>query len=102
MPGNKHENYEILNLIGYGLAKFDTEFVRSFGFETKSAFYQSAVESGIAETVGTVKNRQDLFDPFFDNERKGWWQKGNAYVHRKVFIDSLFGEYDAKTFADYC
>lgn len=28
MPDNKHENYEILNLIGYGLAKFDMEFVR--------------------------------------------------------------------------
>ncbi len=100
MSGNKHENYEILNLIGYGLAKFDMEFVRNFGFETKSAFYQNIVQSRIAETVGTVKNRQDLFDPFFDNDRKGWWQKGDAYIHRKVFIDSLFGEYDAKIFAD--
>lgn len=33
----------------------------------------------------------DLFDPFFDNTRKGWWQKGDAYIHRKHFIDSMFG-----------
>jgi hypothetical protein len=33
----------------------------------------------------------DLFDPFFENGRKGWWQKGDAYIHRKLLIDSLFG-----------
>ena len=25
--GNKHENYEILNLLGYGLSKFDNAFI---------------------------------------------------------------------------
>jgi hypothetical protein len=24
---NKHENYEILNLLGYGLSKFDNSFI---------------------------------------------------------------------------
>jgi len=24
---NKHENYEILNLIGYGLSKYDNDFI---------------------------------------------------------------------------
>lgn len=100
MSDNKHENYEILNLIGYGLAKFDMDFVRQFGLQTKRDFYQDMVNLGVGETVGTIKNRQDLFDPFFPNDRKGWWQKGNAYIHRKNFIDSLFGDYDAKNFAD--
>lgn len=54
---------------------------------------------GVAETTGVVKNRQDLFDPFFDNNRRGWWQKGKAYIHRKIFIDSLFGDLDARTYA---
>lgn len=96
----KHENYEVLNLIGYGLAKFDMSFVKFFGFRTKTAFYEYIVQQGIAETIGTVKNRQDLFDPFFDNNRKGWWQKGEAYIHRKVFIDSLFGSLDASAYAN--
>ncbi len=100
MSDGKHENYEILNLIGYGLAKFDMNFVQQFGYQTKMDFYQEMVKRGVGETVGTIKNRQDLFDPFFPNERKGWWQKGDAYIHRKDFIDSLFGEYDAKNFAD--
>ena len=83
MSDNRHENYEILNLMGYGLAKFDLDFVKAFGLETKTAFYESMISKGVADTIGTIKNRQDLFDPFFDNKRKGWWQKGNTYLHRK-------------------
>lgn len=97
---NKHENYEILNLIGYGLAKFNDLFIQEFGFNTKTSFYAAMVECGIAETGGVVKNRQDLFDPFFDNDRKGWWQKGNAYIHRKHFIDSLFGTLNVNSYAE--
>ena len=89
--GNKHENYEILNLLGYGLAKFGNEFIKQFGFKTKLSFFEYFVEIGIVETGILVKNRMDLFDPFFDNNRKDWWQKGNAYIHRKLLIDSLFG-----------
>ncbi len=100
MTNTPHENYELLNLIGYGLAKFDMGFVRKFGFHTKTAFYENIVSIGIADTAGTVKNRQDLFDPFFVNKRKGWWQKGNAYLHRKTFIDSLFGSYELEEYAD--
>ena len=96
----KHENYEILNLLGYGLAKFNKEFIKEFGFDSKTSFYKSIVNNNIADTVGTVKNRQDLFDPFFDNERKGWWQKGDAYIHRKILIDSLYGELNVRAFAN--
>lgn len=100
MADNKHENYEILNLIGYGLAKFNLEFIKEFGFLTKSAFYESLISKGVADTVGTIKNRQDLFDPFFSNKRKGWWQKGDTYLHRKIFIDTLFGNYNVTEYAD--
>ncbi|MBA4124399.1 MAG: DUF3883 domain-containing protein [Acidobacteria bacterium] len=82
------------------MAKFNQAFVNEFGFKTKTDFYEYTIRCGIAETVGTVKNRQDLFDPFFDNGRKGWWQKGDAYIHRKKFIDSLFSDYDVKSYAD--
>ncbi len=98
---NRHKNYELLNLIGYGLAKFDKKFIAEFGFKTKSAFFDYCVNLGVAETIGTVKNRMDLFDHFFpENGRKGWWQKGDAYIHRKIFIDSLFGNESSKDFAN--
>lgn len=97
---SKHENYEILNLIGYGLSKFNDAFVYEFGFTTKTSFYEYFVNIGVAETVGTVKNRMDLFDPFFPNSRKGWWQKGDAYIHRKHLIDNLFGNENVKGYAN--
>ncbi len=96
----KHENYEILNLLGYGLAKFDNEFIKQFGYSTKTSFFEYFVELGIVETGSVVKNRMDLFDPFFENSRKGWWQKGDAYIHRKLLIDSLFGNEDVKGYSD--
>ncbi|MGL2522275.1 DUF3883 domain-containing protein [Helicobacter pylori] len=86
----KHKNYEILNLIGYALAKFDNDFIKEFGFSTKNAFFEYCVQIGLADTIGVIKNRMDLFDYFFPNKRKGWWQKGDAYIHRKLWIDSLF------------
>lgn len=96
----KHENYEILNLLGYGLAKFNKKFAEQFGFKTKDSFYQYFVDLGISETKSVVKNRMDLFDPFFNNGRKGWWQKGDVYLHRKIYIDSLFGNEDVKEFSN--
>ncbi len=96
----KHKNYEILNLIGYGLAKFDYSFIKHFGFKTKANFYKYIIRNGIAETTGTIKNRQDLFDPFFDNKRRGWWQKGETYIHRKILIDQLFGNLNAFSYTN--
>ena len=99
--GSKHRNYEILNLIGYGLSKFDDDFINEFGCKTKTSFYEYCVTLKIAETVGTIKNRMDLFDPFFPNNgRRGWWQKGEAYIHRKCLIDNLFGNENAKGYAN--
>ncbi len=97
----KHKNYEILNLIGYGLSKFNNDFIKEFDFTTKTAFYNFCVENNIAETVGIVKNRMDLFDYFFpENGRRGWWQKGDAYIHRKILIDSLFGNENVHEYAN--
>ena len=43
----------------------------------------------------------DLFDPFFPNNgRKGWWQKGDTYLHRKLHIDNLFGNEEASDLAN--
>ena len=97
---SKHKHYELLNLVGYGLAKFDDSFWRRFGRKSKMDFYRHLVELGVAETTGTVKNRQDLFDPFFPNPRQGWKQRADDYEHRKLYIDSLYGELENDQFAD--
>ena len=97
----KHENYELLNLLGYGLAKFDNDFIKEFGCKTKTEFFNFFVDNDIVKTASVVKNRMDLFDYFFpQNPRKGWWQKGDAYIHRKHLIDSLFGDESVAGFAN--
>lgn len=90
---------EILNLVGYGMAKFDYAFINEFGYKTKTAFGQFFVNLGLASTWKAVSNRQDSFDPYFDNGRRGWYQR-NQREHIKLFIDSLFGNEDAHEFAN--
>lgn len=98
--GNKHKNYDTLNLIGYGLSKFGEDFIKCFGFNTKTDFYKYIVNQNVAERTSIVKNREDLFDPFFPNKKKGWHQKGDAYIHRKILIDSLFSDFGVNAYAE--
>ena len=99
MLDRKEKKSEIMNLIGYGLAKFDNDFIREFGQSSKSAFARYIVALGLANTTKAVSNRMDSFDPYFDNGRKGWFQR-NQREHIKLFIDSLFGNEDARGFAN--
>jgi len=96
---NEEKLSEIMNLIGYGLAKFDLAFVKEFGFPSKAAFARFAVQLGLANTEKAVTNRMDSFDPYFDNGRRGWHQR-NQREHIKLFIDSLFGKENAAGFAN--
>lgn len=99
MAMTEEKKTEIMNLIGYGLAKFDKAFVSEFGMQSKSAFARYVVELGLANTIKAVSNRMDSFDPYFDNGRRGWYQR-NQREHIKLFIDSLFGNEDARGFAN--
>lgn len=96
----KHEHYELLNLLGYGLAKFDNDFIKEFNCKSKQEFFNLFVNFNIVRTASVVKNRMDLFDHFFPNNRRGWWQKGDAYIHRKHLIDSLYGDCDVSDYAN--
>lgn len=90
---------DIMNLIGYGLAKFDTAFVKEFDLPSKAAFARYVVQLGIANTEKSVSNRMDSFDPYFDNGRRGWFQR-NQREHIKLYIDSLFGNENVHGFAN--
>ncbi len=99
MEKTDEKRTEIMNLIGYGMAKFNYDFILEFGVKTKSDFGRYIVDLGLANTVKSVSNRQDSFDPYFDNGRKGWFQR-NQRKHIKLFIDSLFGNENAHSFAN--
>ena len=90
---------EVMNLVGYGMAKFNYDFIREFGVESKQDFGRYFMSLGLATTIRSVLNRQDSFDPYFDNGRRGWFQRRQR-EHIKLFIDSLFGSEDAHGFAN--
>lgn len=96
---DKDKKSEIMNLIGYGLAKFDNDFIREFSQPSKSAFARYVVSLGLANTTKAVSNRMDSFDPYFENGRKGWFQR-NQRKHIKLFIDSLFGKESVHDYAN--
>ena len=73
--------------------------VAALGFKTKSALFNHLIGRGVAETRGTLKNRQDLFNPLVRKAKVGWWQSKDRYLHRKILLDSLFGELDAVRYA---
>ena len=81
----KHENYEILNLLGYVLAKFDNEFIKQFGFKTKTAFFDYFVELKIVETGSVVKKEWIYLIHFFQiaEEKVG----GKKAMH--IFIENI-------------
>lgn len=97
----KHENYEILNLIGYGLAKFGNVFVKEFGFKTKIDFYNFLISKDVAETSGTIKNRQDFFgrkyEKFNNCESKEeigeFVDKITGYIVMKAQIEEIIDDY---------
>ncbi len=99
MPIDNNKLTDIMNFVGYCLAKFDNKFIAEFGFDRKQNFYKYIVDLGLANSVSAVHNRMDSFDPYFDNGRKGWYQR-NQREHIKLYIDSLFGKEDARSFAN--
>lgn len=98
MSLSKETKTEIMNLVGYGLAKFDTKLTAHLGFKSKSDFARYIISRDLVSTLRAVFNRQDSFDPYFPNGRKGWHQR-NQREHIKILIDSLFGELNVEQFA---
>lgn len=90
---------EVMNLVGYGMAKFNYDFIHEFGIKSKQDFGRYFINLGFAKTIRSVLNRQDSFDPYFDNGRRGWFQRRQR-EHIKLFIDSLFGTEDVHGFAN--
>lgn len=65
---------ELGMIVAFYLSKFGTDGLARLGFLTyKQAF--EAVGSSLQVNPNSVKNWRDEFDPFYDNGRKGWYQR---------------------------
>jgi len=61
-------------LMGLFLSRFDKQALNAFGF---TGFHQAYNVLGLS--IGfipkSIQNYRDEFDPYFPNERKGWWKR---------------------------
>ena len=105
----KHnEHSDALELIAYGLAKFAGKEPRKNVFANKiaknrNAFFQMLVDKGIATSKSAVSTRQDNFDPFFDNSKKGFLRDDivKRYSVIKARIDAVVGTLKVDEYVDF-
>ncbi len=78
----KPEN-ELAMIVAFFLSKFGEQGLARLGFKT----YRQAFE-GVGRSLNvnpnSVKNWRDEFDPYYDNGRKGWYQRGIRPSRQKV------------------
>ena len=70
--------------VAYYLSRFNKEALASLGYQTFSEAFNDLGKI-LGQKPSTIKNMRDEFDPYFENGRVGWYQKGLSASRRKVF-----------------
>ena len=80
----KPEN-ELAMVVAFYLSKFGEEGLEKLGYRS---YRQAFIEIGRSLNVkpNSVKNWRDEFDPYYDNKRKGWYQRGLRPSRQKVML----------------
>jgi len=84
-----------LILSGLYLSKFDSEGLKSLGFESFTEAF-NAVGYALGSQPASIKNYRDEFDPLFPNQRKGWHKRPIREYCREIY-----DEYNALDLADF-
>ena len=91
--GNKNLTEDSLTL-AYYLSRFDAAALKELGYSRfKDAF--ESVGAMLNQKASTIKNMRDEFDPYFDNGRRGWYQRTLSASRKEVFdkfAEESFGE----------
>lgn len=70
--------------VAYCLSRVDNRAVDALGFKSFTSAFK-----GIGEILGqkssTIKNMRDEFDPYFNNGRRGWYQRELRSSRKEVF-----------------
>lgn len=78
----KLEN-ELAIVVAFYLSKFGDEGLAKLGFQSyRHAFFE--IGHSLHVNPNSVKNWRDEFDPYYDNGRKGWYQRGIRPSRQKV------------------
>ncbi|MBX2997751.1 MAG: DUF3883 domain-containing protein [Caldilineaceae bacterium] len=78
----KPEN-ELAIIVAFYLSKYGESGLANLGYRTYRQAFDS-VGSLLGVKPNSVKNWRDEFDPFYDNNRKGWYRRGIRPTRAKV------------------
>lgn len=73
-----------LILSGLYLSKFDSEGLKSLGFESFTEAF-NVIGYALGSQPASIKNYRDEFDPLFPNQRKGWHKRPIRQYCRDVY-----------------
>ncbi|MBR4344169.1 MAG: hypothetical protein IKP88_15970 [Lachnospiraceae bacterium] len=81
---NNNDKKRIGLIVSYYLSRCDMKAVRALGYKNfREAF--DKIGDILDENPNNIKNMRDEFDPYFDNGRRGWYQRGLRASRQEVF-----------------
>ena len=71
-------------IVSYYLSRCNLEAVRALGYKNFTEAF-NGIGDLINENPNNIKNMRDEFDPYFDNGRRGWYQRELRASRQEVF-----------------
>lgn len=90
---NRNKTIDSLT-VAYYLSRVDKKALNELGFSKHTEAFEKLGEL-LGQKKATIKNMRDEFDPYFDNGRKGWYQRELRGTRKEVF-DKYAGVSDAE------
>jgi hypothetical protein len=71
-------------IVSYYLSRCDKKAVKALGYSNFTDAF-NGIGDLINENPNNIKNMRDEFDPYFDNGRKGWYQRTLRASRQEVY-----------------
>lgn len=71
-------------IISYYLSRCDTKAVKALGYKSFTEAFKG-IGDLINENPNNIKNMRDEFDPYFENSRRGWYQRPLRASRQEVY-----------------
>ena len=84
MDGKSRTKKQAGLIVSYYLSRYDMKAVKALGYKNFTEAFQKIGEI-LNENPNNIKNMRDEFDPYFDNDRKGWYQRELRASRQEVF-----------------
>lgn len=84
MDWEKKDKKKVGLIVSYYLSRCDRKAVKILGFKNFNEAFQK-IGDIINENPNNIKNMRDEFDPYFDNGRRGWYQRPLRASRQEIF-----------------